>query len=258
MSEIIVHFKGNKEFLEQSLNDAEIKITDKQEQINSFVSTAQNQLLFNQTQLLTNTQNLDQELAETSITLTQTLQQLSITKDEILRQIELGAEHVDFSGQLLREQIDRANELEEKATNTSQKISKLEQRMEMLNELIEEAKLQAQQTEKKTFDIKTAISTATQTLSALGGFIALFQATTEEQIDIGFQAAMSLALNSLNQIILLMAVSQTTGNIPLFFALGSLASSAASTINTIRSLNRQAQARIDAEKRRQQNRKIDI
>ena len=257
MSEIKIRFTADKQLLEDAIKNGNLQIKEQGDQLRTNVSAIQSSLFVTQSQILTKTKTVEQEIEETRIRLGETVQQLKASNAEVQKQLQLTQYNVDFSGEKLRKSLDDAKRLRAESEANSKKISQLEERIKILNEMVAEANAQADIAEKKSVDIKTRLSQATQTMSAIAGFIALYGALTEEQLDIGFQAVLSIALNSLNQIILLMAVAQTTGNLPLFLALGSLASGTASTINTIKSLHQQANARLEAQRRRSQNRKIE-
>lgn len=169
----------------------------------------------------------------------------TLQKDRLMLEEDIKKQGIEFEeAQRMRQQLD------ERASETIRVLS------QELPAKLQAAEGRMAQLKRDYHALDLNLRNAAGLVSALSGGVSLLYAITGETMASWQAAAISMATSTLSQILLIQSLGAVSGNWALVFATGALASSAASSINTIRSLGDQQQARYDADRRRMSQRLI--
>jgi len=123
-----------------------------------------------------------------------------------------------------------------------------------LESRIQSNEQQLEQQEKRTFGLSQKLSAVSAGISAAAGFLSLYQALVDDTEASLITTAISLTGSLVAIALTYGTLAAASGNIALLAAAGATASSAASIINTLRSIGRRNQSQINMQRRRDLNR----
>lgn len=253
---IIIEFKSDEILLEQSLKDSQKKIDEQAKDNKETLDNQTKQLVLSkailQSQTTEITINIDQQKFKIEA-LKQAEKEVNAELDNHFRTVQGNYAFLDEN---IAKLLEFEMELKQDIAADSVDLDRLIAKAEALKELSVDLTTKTESTKKEVNLLKKQLGDATKTITAITGYLSLAEAVFNTQLDANLSAGLSLAFNTLQQIIILQTIAGAEGNLPLFFVLGTLAGSVAQGINQVKMIQVRAQQAQDAATRRLANRSI--